>query len=1065
MKKFIPIVSIVMLVGLLLGSVSMNSAAAQPGNTSKQPSVAQPAANGSSTKPSNLILDGKGAKPYQPSGTIDHRTQPLPGSPNPPAVFTNYRAVNDDNSICNTSHTNCSQHEPHIAVNPTNPNNVVAASKDWRPEDGNAKHIWIYTTTDGGASWLNQPITYPVGTTVFHSSDVIVQWNDTGSIVYVNPLVYDSNNLGNYVTKSTDGGITWNTAVRVDSGNDDKNWMIVDNHPASPYYGRVYVCWWLTTGSQDYCSHSSDQGATWSAPALWGNIAQGFVYPVVQPDGTLDVVYNNDPVIQMVRSTDGGTTFGSPITVASIVGVYGNRGGRSWRVNSMQAAATGPEGNIYVTWLDDRNEGTRGWDIYLTRSTNNGATWSAPMMVNDDPVAVRDQFEPAINVAPNGRVDVVFMDMRNDPANTLSDLYYTSSTDGGLTFAANQRVTDVNFNLSNGIPSDSNGCAGDYLGVSSTNTDVWPVWTDTRNSDGHGSNAQDVYVGHLHINVGTPTNTPTGTPATNTPTMTPTQTPTTAPPTNTPTVTPSPTPTATPCPSSWADDAALPYAVAGAAVTTLDGYIYEAGGTGNSGIMNNVARYNGSGSWQAVANLPIANSDAVAVSDGARLYVIGGFDSSGHAINNVQIYNPATNSWSAGTPMPTSSGGAAGMYINHIVYVFGGCPDGGCSHPLNNVQIYDTGTGGWTHGVNIPDGFGYGMSAYTGDALVVLTGGIDSSGHATSYSYGYDYSDDRWSNSHHGLGDEAVGDLPESWWGGSAANLDGQLFVFGGVNGDNSAASSKSIYYEPETQRWTYAPNLHTATYRAGGAELNGKLYIIGGSTTIGTLTPNNRVERYNPPACTPTLTPTATQTPVLTFTPTTTPTDCPNPFVDINGNTFYFAIHYLYCRGVVNGIDGTHFSPSSTATRGQFSKAVVLGFGIAPYTPTGAPDFTDVQPAYFAFAYIEAGFHAGILNGFTQAQCQAAGAVYPCYLPNLAITRGQVTKLVVGAAHYALVTPVGGGQTYSDVPPSNVFYLYIETAHYKNVVNGFPDGTFRPNTNIQRDQMCQIVYKGVTTP
>ncbi len=71
----------------------------------------------------------------------------------------------------------------------------------------------------------------------------------------------------------------------------------------------------------------------------------------------------------------------------------------------------------------------------------------------------------------------------------------------------------------------------------------------------------------------------------------------------------------------------------------------------------------------------------------------------------------------------------------------------------------------------------------------------------------------------------------------------------------------------------------------------------------------------------------------------------------------------------------------------------------------------------------------------------------------------------MVSAAHYALVTPVGGGQTYSDVPPSNVFYLYIETAHYKNVVNGFPDGTFRPNNNIQRDQMCQIVYKGVTTP
>ncbi len=236
------------------------------------------------------------------------------------------------------------------------------------------------------------------------------------------------------------------------------------------------------------------------------------------------------------------------------------------------------------------------------------------------------------------------------------------------------------------------------------------------------------------------------------------------------------------------------------------------------------------------------------------------------------------------------------------------------------------------------------------------------------------------------------------------------------------------------------------------------------GPTSTPTHTP---VGPTNTPTNTPLVaTNTPTNTPVgPTNTPTLTPTDCPNPFVDINGNTFYFAIHYLYCRGVVNGIDPSHFGPSGTATRAQFAKVVVLGFGIPPYTPTGAPDFNDVGTGYFAFAYIEAGFHAGILSGFTQAQCQAAGAVFPCYLPNLAITRGQVTKLVVSAAHYALITPIGGGQTYSDVPPSNVFYLYIETAHAKNVVNGFPDGTFRPNNNIQRDQMCQIVYKGVTTP
>jgi len=217
------------------------------------------------------------------------------------------------------------------------------------------------------------------------------------------------------------------------------------------------------------------------------------------------------------------------------------------------------------------------------------------------------------------------------------------------------------------------------------------------------------------------------------------------------------------------------------------------------------------------------------------------------------------------------------------------------------------------------------------------------------------------------------------------------------------------------------------------------------------------------------------TNTPVLTSTPggptntpiapTVTPTDCPNPFVDINGNVFYYAIHYLYCRGVVNGTDPTHYSPAGTSTRAQFAKVVVLGFGLPLYTPPIGPDFTDVPNTYYAYTYIETGYHAGILSGFDANGCAAHGATYPCYLPNIPITRAQLTKLVVNAAHYPLFTPTGGGQTFSDVPNTNIFYLSIETAHNKGVINGYPDGTFRPNNNIRRDEMAQIVYKGVTTP
>jgi S-layer family protein len=185
---------------------------------------------------------------------------------------------------------------------------------------------------------------------------------------------------------------------------------------------------------------------------------------------------------------------------------------------------------------------------------------------------------------------------------------------------------------------------------------------------------------------------------------------------------------------------------------------------------------------------------------------------------------------------------------------------------------------------------------------------------------------------------------------------------------------------------------------------------------------------------------------------------------VDISGNVFYTAIHYLNCGGVVNGLDAIHYEPSGTSTRGQFAKVVVLGFGIASYTPA-TPDFSDVPASYYAYAYIETGYQQGILSGFDANTCQANGQPFPCYLPGQAITRGQLTKLVVNAAGYALYTPSGGTQTFSDVPPSNIFYVSIETAHNQGVINGYPDQTFRPNLSIRRDEMAQIVYKGVTTP
>jgi S-layer homology domain len=69
---------------------------------------------------------------------------------------------------------------------------------------------------------------------------------------------------------------------------------------------------------------------------------------------------------------------------------------------------------------------------------------------------------------------------------------------------------------------------------------------------------------------------------------------------------------------------------------------------------------------------------------------------------------------------------------------------------------------------------------------------------------------------------------------------------------------------------------------------------------------------------------------------------------------------------------------------------------------------------------------------------------------------------MVVNAGGYTLITPTGGQQDITDVPPTNVFYVSIKTAYHNSVINGYSDHTFRPNNNIRRDEMAQIVYEGI---
>jgi hypothetical protein len=192
--------------------------------------------------------------------------------------------------------------------------------------------------------------------------------------------------------------------------------------------------------------------------------------------------------------------------------------------------------------------------IAFTKSSDGGNTWSSPMAISDNP-AGDGVFNPAVNVSPDGQVVTVsFYDHRNNPgSNTLVDLYYAQSFDGGATWEPNIRVSSISTDASLAPLTSEGYMLGDYQGIAeSTNSTVpaIPVWIDSRSGD------PDPYVAQIEaIPAGSASPTPTVTP---TPTATPSSTPGPSP---SPTATATPSPTVTPASTPRITIAASPGSV------------------------------------------------------------------------------------------------------------------------------------------------------------------------------------------------------------------------------------------------------------------------------------------------------------------------------------------------------------------------------------------------------------------------------------------------------------------------------------------------------------------------
>lgn len=152
------------------------------------------------------------------------------------------------------------------------------------------------------------------------------------------------------------------------------------------------------------------------------------------------------------------------------------------RVHQVQSVATDrarPE-MVYVSYTDLPADTSRSdTDVFFTKSTDRGATWSAPKRVNDDPLLQTDQWMPWITTARGstsigiGRVDVAFYDRRSDDLNVLFETWFATSADRGETFQPNVKVSDTSYDL-------SEPQLREYIGITSLSKEANPVWTGKR---------------------------------------------------------------------------------------------------------------------------------------------------------------------------------------------------------------------------------------------------------------------------------------------------------------------------------------------------------------------------------------------------------------------------------------------------------------------------------------------------------------------------------------------------------------------------------------------------------
>ncbi len=378
------------------------------------------------------------------------------------------------------SHGPC---EPSIFINPKNPKNIVAGSII----------DFFHYSLDGGETWETERLKSSLGVW----GDPCVIADNDGNFYYLHLSDPDGTNWRSknildrmVIQRSEDGGKTWDDGNSIGKNppkQQDKEWAVV--HPKT---NEIYVTWteFDKYGSKDpnhktriLFSSSKNRGLNWSKPVIInqydGNAidddktVEGAV-PAVGNNGNIYVAWAYDNKIYFDKSIDHGKTWLEKDKI-----VTHQSSGWNFEIPGLDRCNGMPvtcvdnskgdfSGTIYINWSDQKN-GTDDTDVFISKSTDNGETWSEPFRVNNDKTKTH-QFLTWMSVdKKTGYVYIIYYD-RSKYDDNQTDVVLSVSRDGGESFES-KTISESPFTPNENI------FFGDYNNIHAYNGIVRPIWT------------------------------------------------------------------------------------------------------------------------------------------------------------------------------------------------------------------------------------------------------------------------------------------------------------------------------------------------------------------------------------------------------------------------------------------------------------------------------------------------------------------------------------------------------------------------------------------------------------